>query len=244
MKLSLKTLSAALLGVSLVAAAASPDAVVEHEEGAVPTSLQILIDYTIDEYPDVTNSDVAEISNGEEISIRYEITNNEDQDVSVVGVSGAFRDPVTNEVRTNLTSSPIGPIAVAAGETQHFIQKLNVDLIADSYLLSPALFLTYDNDIKVVFPRGQLFTVSDIPISIFNPQLLLLEAILVASIAGFAYIGYSIWGKALFDTKVSKKKPLPPQGHSTGADSWLPEGHVAKKKSKLTQRTFEPTKKR
>lgn len=244
MKLTFKTIAAVLLGSTVVAAAAGSSAVVEHEEGSVPTTIQILIDYTIDEYPDVTNTDVAEITNGEDISIRYEVLNNEDQEINIVGVSGSFRDPVSNQVRTNLSSSPIGPVNIPPGESQKFIQKLNVDLIADNYLLSPALFFTFDDDVKVVFPRGQLITVTDLPISIFNPQLLLLEAILIASVAGFAYLGYSIWGKSLLETKVSKKKPVPPQGHSSGkADNWLPEGHITKKKSKLKQRTIEPTKK-
>ena len=101
----------------------------------------------------------------------------------------------------------------------------------------PQLFIAFDNDLKLVQARGQRTEVKDVPISIFDPQLLLLEAILLATFAGLGYVAYNIWGKRYFEGTALVNKPKrgasPPVASAKSVDSdWLPEGHLRQKKTK------------
>lgn len=211
------------------------------DQEKITTSINFLVDYIISEFPDISNADVAEFQNGEGITLKYTVTNNEDKQISIVGVGGAFRDPANGVIKTNLTSAAVGPVLVDAGQTANFEQTINLNLIADNYLLTPQVFIAYEEELKLIQARGQLATVNDIPLSIFNPQLLFLEAILLATIGALLYFAYEIWGKSYVEgtapvAKPTKKASSPSAPVSTGKagynSDWIPEGHLKQKKSR------------
>mmetsp|Transcript_1897 Transcript_1897/g.1865 ORF Transcript_1897/g.1865 Transcript_1897/m.1865 type:complete len:238 (+) Transcript_1897:51-764(+) len=234
MKLSFSIITA------LVAVASSAIAAPIDPEKATG-SINFVVDYKISELPEITNTDVAELTNGEAISLQYSVENNEDKEISIVGVGGSFRDPANGNIKTNLTGAAVGPVLVPAGEKASFIQKIEVNLVADNYLLTPQIFVAVEDDLKFIQARGQLASVNDLPISFFNPQLLFLEAILVATLGGILYVVYDIWGKKYIEgtapiIKTSKKASSPsPISVATGKSynsEWIPEAHLKQKKSK------------
>lgn len=234
MKLSFSVITALVaVATSAIAAPIDPEKATE--------SINFVVDYSISEFPQISNTDVAELTNGEDISLEYKVTNKEDKDISVVGLGGSFRDPANGNIKTNLTAAAVGPVLVAAGETTSFIQKIDLNLVADNYLLTPQIFVAVEDELKFIQARGQLASVKDVPISFFNPHLLFLEAILLATIGGVLYVVYDIWGKKYIEgtvpiSKPSKKSSSPsPVTVATGKSynsEWIPEGHLKQKKSK------------
>ncbi|CCG25630.1 hypothetical protein CORT_0C02550 [Candida orthopsilosis Co 90-125] len=208
-------------------------------------TVDILVDYHIKETPEVTKNDVASWTNGEEITLQYTINNNEESDVTVIGVTGQFLNPVTRQAVTNLTQGRIGPVAVAPGESAQFEQTINVNLVPNNYELVPQIFIVQGELVKVIPCRGQLASVLDKAISFFDPRLIFLEIVLLASFGGLIYLAYQIWGKnyikgtAPVKVKKSAKSPSPvvssSAGSSTGAGydvNWIPEGHLKQKRTK------------
>ncbi|CAI5758142.1 unnamed protein product [Candida verbasci] len=205
--------------------------------------VDIVIDYSIKENPEISKNDVATWTNGDEVTLEYILENQEKSDITIIGVTGQFQNPVTNQIVTNLTTGKIGPITVASGEAVKFDQKINVDLIASNYELIPQIFIAHEDLIKVIPCRGQLMQISDKSISLFDPRLLFLELVLLVSFIGLAYVVYEIWGKQYLKfnnsttVKVKKTAAKPAavsQGSTTsGYDvNWIPEGHLKAKKSK------------
>lgn len=221
------------LFVSAIAASLALSQAVELTPDAGVQDLRFPVSYVITEYPEVTHTDVAEFSNGETISLQYTATNNEDDKITIVGLGGAFRNPNNNEIRSNLSAQSVGPVILAPGESEVFVQKIPLDLLPDNYLLTPQLFIAFQDDLKLVQARGQLAIISDVPVSIFDPQLLVLEAILVVTFGGLFYAVYSIWGKSYFAGTAPTKKKVSEAAKSTAVDpNWFPESHIKQKKTK------------
>lgn len=201
-------------------------------------SIKFLIDYDIKEYPEVSNTNVAELKNGEVITLQYNAVNNEEEDITVVGVGGTFRNPANNKIVTNLTAATIGPIVIKSGESVAFDQKVNLELVPDNYMLTPQVFIAYKEELKLIQTRGQLASVNDVPISFFNPQLLFLELIIGLTLAGFGYFAWLVWGQAYFQgtSPIRSKKISAPIAVSTGSktvnEDWLPPNHLQNKKKK------------
>lgn len=235
MKFSLPIV-ATFLG-AFAAGAFAADSEASQDTTGQTMTLQFAVDYSIPHLPNVGPRDLAEVYNGEEFSIAYSFTNNEDKDISIVGVGGAFHDVKTGAIKSNLTASPIEAVTVTPGESGSFSHKISLNLVPEEYILVPQLFIAFDNDLKLVQARGQRTEVKDVPVSIFDPQLLLLETILLATFAGLAYVAYNIWGKRYFEGTTLVNKPKrgasPPVATAKSVDSdWLPEGHLRQKKTK------------
>ncbi|KAI5952873.1 IRC22 [Candida jiufengensis] len=230
----------------ITALSASIASVVGYETTGKQT-VDILIDYNIKETPEITQKDVANWVNGDDITIQYTVNNNEQEEITVIGVTGSFTNPVTNQVVTNLTQGRIGPIPIAPGGSEIFEQKISVDLIPNNYELIPQVFIVHEELIKVLPCRGQLASIIDKSISFFDPRLIFLEIVLLASLFGLIYLAYEIWGKNYLKgtapVKVVKVKKTgvstdPAVSTTTGATNttydvnWIPEGHIKQKKTK------------
>ncbi|CAK9439520.1 uncharacterized protein LODBEIA_P36200 [Lodderomyces beijingensis] len=211
--------------------------------------VDILIDYSITQTPELTRNDVAEWINGDEVTIEYHVNNNEAEEITVIGVTGQFTNPVTNEVVTNLTQGRVGPLTIAPGTSGSFKQNIGIDLVPDNYELVPQVFIAHQDLIKVIPCRGQLASVSDKVISFLDPRLIFLELVLLASLGGVAYLAYEIWGKKYLHgvsaAKAKKTQVSAPASAGAGAGAgagastasgynvdWLPEGHLKQKKTK------------
>lgn len=209
------------------------------EESDPAAVLKFNVDYTIKEHPEIAPTDVVDLFNGDTITLDYTVSNDEDEQLAIVGVAGSFRDPATNEINTNITAASVGPIVLEPGMSHKFSQSINLNLYPNNYILSPVLFVSRGDAFVTATPRPQLASVSDTPISMFNPQLLFLEIVLLATFAGIGYLLYESFGKAYFKGTAPTKKPVKtptasspaPEGKSYDS-SWIPEGHIKKTKKK------------
>lgn len=199
-------------------------------------------DYTIKERPDATATDVVSLYNGDSVTLGYTVSNEDDEQVAILGVGGSFKDSKTQEINTNITSASVGPIILEPGQSQQFSQVINVNLQPDAYILSPLLYITHGEEFMTVSPRPQWTTVADAPISFFNPQLLFLELVLVLTFGGIGYVLYDLFGKKYFKGTATgpSKKVSASSGASTAAPSdgksydasWIPQGHIKQTKKK------------
>ncbi|EER35196.1 conserved hypothetical protein [Candida tropicalis MYA-3404] len=214
-----------------------------YETSGKPHTVDILIDYSIKETPELSQNDVANWVNGDKYTLEYVVSNNEETEIAVVGVTGQFKNPVTNQIVTNLTTGQVGPITVAPGESIKFEQIVDVDLMANNYELFPYVFVAHDDLIKVIPCRGQLTSVVDATISFFDPRLILLELVLLVTFGAAAYFIYEIWGKQYLKGTAPVKVPARKSGSTVskkGAsatasgfdESWIPEAHLKKNKKK------------
>ena len=229
----------------LTALTATIATVAGYETSGKPHTVDILIDYSIKETPEISQTDVANWVNGQKYTLEYVVNNNEETEIAVVGVTGQFKNPVTNQIVTNLTTGQVGPITVAPGESIKFEQIVDVDLIPDNYELIPHVFVAHDDLIKVIPCRGQLASIVDAAVSFFDPRLIFLELVLLATFGGIAYFVYEIWGKQYLRGTAPVKVPVKksgspvavkeasPVGSASGFDeSWIPEAHLKKNKKK------------
>jgi len=239
----------AALGLASIVScsSAAPELHPEDNEGGhyVDTKQELVpfnyeIGYEINGKP---TADVIELYNGEEITLNYTFINNEDIEVSVVGVGGNFANPATGEVVANISDAKIGPITIPPGEAKVFNQRVGINLPMNNYLLTPGLYVVRESSLALLGAKTQLAIVSEPPISFFSPQLLFLEFLLVATIGVGIYFVYITYGVNYFQT-TAKTGSAPVRSTTTGSgdsrpritttasgkkvvdESWLPEHHV------------------
>lgn len=215
----------------------------EENEGGhyVDTNEQLPFNYQIGyNIAGKPQSDVVEFFNGEEITLNYTLVNNEDLEVNVVGVGGNFANPTNGQVLANISDAKIGPIAIQPGEAKVFSQRIGINLPANNYLLTPGLYVVRDSSLALLGAKTQLAIVSEAPISLFSPQLLFLEFLLVATLGVGVYFVYTNFGAAYFNTvaktgapatKESSERPkitTTASGRKVVDESWLPENHIKK----------------
>ena len=62
-----------------------------YETSGKPHTVDILIDYSIKETPELSQNDVANWVNGDKYTLEYVVSNNEETEIAVVGVTGQFK---------------------------------------------------------------------------------------------------------------------------------------------------------
>lgn len=204
-------------------------------DNALGTELENFdLDYSIEEYPDIAYNDVAEMDVGEQIKLLHNFSNRENKDITIVGLGGAFRDAITGEPLVNLTSTTVGPIIIPPGESSIIGQKINLDFGGGNFLLSPRVFVAFNDEVKVVQARPQLTVIKEKPLSFFDPQLMFLEVLLLLATG----IGLYVAVPSIF----SEKKVSPVQEKSTkstGFDpSWVPSHHQHTQKKSKTRKAY------
>ncbi|PVH14268.1 uncharacterized protein CXQ87_002396 [Candidozyma duobushaemuli] len=157
------------------------------------------LDYSIEEYPDIAYNDVAEMDVGEQIKLLHNFSNRENKDITIVGLgvllgtrsSGASCEPYINYCE----SSIIG-------------QKINLDFGGGNFLLSPRMFVAFNDEVKVVQARPQLTVIKEKPLSFFDPQLLFLEVLLLLATGIGLYLAVpSIFSQNQKKVSQSKRNP-------------------------------------
>lgn len=194
------------------------------------------LDYIIEEYPEVSHNGVVEMNQGEQISLSYTLSNHEDTDIIVVGLGGAFRDAVNGESIVNLTSTSVGPIVVPPGESSVIHQKLTPNIGGGNYLLSPHVFVAFNDEVKVIQARPQLSIVKEINLSYLNPQLLFLECLFLI-IAGLCFY-FAI--PNIFSRNQKNKYPTTkkPSTSSVFDPSWVPSHHQLTQRKSKTRKAY------
>ncbi|ODQ44829.1 hypothetical protein PICMEDRAFT_26884, partial [Pichia membranifaciens NRRL Y-2026] len=157
-----------------------------------------LIDYEISFKEDKEAGVIGDLYNGETIELAYNFRSLEPSEVSIVGVGGELLDPVTGISLANITASQIGPIAVENNQLVNFTQRVGINMEPRKYLLVPAIYIVYQDQFMLLGSTNKLVNIVDPKISLFNPQLLVAELILGATVAGIVYLAYNAFaGKYL-----------------------------------------------
>lgn len=195
--------------------------------------------YVIQEYPDAKDSEVVQMWQGQEINVLHTITNREESDLTVVGLGGSFRDPITGAFKVNLTSNSVGPVVLGPGETAEVGQTINLDFLPGNYFLAPQVYVAFQDELKVIQARAQLTVLKEVPISFFNPQLLFLEALLVAIVGGVAYFLYPAFFQSYFNGTAPITKSKAASAKASGFDpSWVPSHHQATQRKSKTRKAY------
>ena len=71
--------------------AATIATVAGYETTGSKQTVDILIDYIIKETPELSQNDVANWENGDTVTLQYVVNNNEESEITVVGVTGQFK---------------------------------------------------------------------------------------------------------------------------------------------------------
>ena len=71
--------------------AATITTVAGYETTGSKQTVDILIDYIIKETPELSQNDVANWENGDTVTLQYVVNNNEESEITVVGVTGQFK---------------------------------------------------------------------------------------------------------------------------------------------------------
>lgn len=214
------------------------------------------IDYTISFKEDIESGIILDIFNGETIELAYTFSSLEPTEVSIVGLGGELLDPITGENMANITASQIGPVNVLNNQTTNFTQRVGINLEDGQYLLVPAIYIVYQDQFMMLGSKNKIINVIEPSISIFNPQLIISELILLASFAAIIYYIYitfaakylsGILPSSLLPTDKKSKKYSSSSNSSSNSsttasasssnvhsDSWLPDSHkkLSKKQKK------------
>lgn len=172
--------------------------------------------YFIKEQPHLAPSDVASWQNTNVYTLTWEVTNQEEEPITLVGAGGSFRSPGSFDIVQNATAAPVGPLVVEAGQSASFEQPVDVDIVPGNYAFTPQVFFAFNNQLKIVQARPQLLEVSDKPLSLLDPQLLFIELIVGGIVAAAAFSTYQSLGQT--------KKPAAPV-----KSDWLPKAHKKKR---------------
>lgn len=254
---SIITLSACVFAADAVEEASPEAAEIVTDPNFVPSPekpFNFLIDYEISFKEDKEAGVIGDLYNGETIELAYNFRSLEPSEVSIVGVGGELLDPVTGISLANITASQIGPIAVENNQLVNFTQRVGINMEPRKYLLVPAIYIVYQDQFMLLGSTNKLVNIVDPKISLFNPQLLVAELILGATVAGIVYLAYNAFaGKYLAGVlpesllPVDKKKKRASKGASGDVkeqttaskadyESWLPDSHknlTKKSKKKL-----------
>ncbi|KAF3986039.1 hypothetical protein FT663_04650 [Candidozyma haemuli var. vulneris] len=219
-----------ILGTLFCAPAAFSEEI--YDESTATELNDFELDYVIEEYKEVAHDSVAEMNSGEQIKLLYTLRNNEETDITIVGVGGSFKSLLTGDSIANLTSSAVGPVVVPPEGSSSIGQRITLDLEAGNYILSPQVFVAYKDELKAIQARSQLLVVKDAPLSLLDPQLLFLEVLLVV----VGIIALQFRSPHLFEfSKGSRATSQPKPRESSKFDpEWIPKHHQAtQQKSKM-----------
>lgn len=135
----------------------------------------------------------------------------------------------------NLTSSTVGPIVISPGDSASVGQRITFDFEAGNYLLSPRIFVAFNEELKVIQSRSQLVVLKDVPLSFFDPHFLFLELLLVIACLVFAYLfAPNMLQTSKFVSATSARSSDP-----TNYDpEWVPQHHQITQSRKRARKTY------
>lgn len=204
--------------VGLSALFANADIEIENNAES-PKIANFDVTYGIAEKDSAAASSFLEFNIGETATLSYSFTNKEDQDVAIVGVGGNVISLENGEIAANITKADIGPLSLAINETTEFQQMVKLNLDEGEYYLLPNIFVTKGEDLMRVGANPSLLRVLPPPMSLFNPQFLFIQLILLSIVGGLSYFFINTRSSAV---KPSKGKAAPIKVD----ESWIPKNHI------------------
>lgn len=210
-----------ILSKFVSAAEIEADELVESTEQ--PNFVNLDVSYEILEKPKFSFDTPIEFTTEEIATFNLTFLNNEDSNVTVVGLAGSVVDAITGYEVANVTAQELGPFNVAINGSANFQAPIQLNLPEGSFFLAPILFVVKADEVMKVGIRPLSIFISPPPLSFFNPGFLSVQVLLGLIIVGSTYLVVnSKNGKQGSKSKSTKKgaadkKPVD--------DSWLPSIH-------------------
>ncbi|AMD20743.1 HDL001Cp [Eremothecium sinecaudum] len=183
-----------------------------------PNVAQFQIEYVIAEKPGFDYNTVTEFEKNENATLKFTFTNNEEVNVTVIGIGGAIIDANSQQAVANITEVNIGQLHVEVNGTIRFNQILNLALAEGDYYLLPNIFVVKEDELMRVATGPSVIKINPPPMSFFNPKFLAVQLAIWSVIGVSSY--YALLSRPK-RTKVSKKN-VPIRKID---ESWLPDVH-------------------
>ncbi|CAH2350830.1 increased recombination centers protein 22 [[Candida] railenensis] len=230
MKFSSSIVFTALAFLSLTAASD------EEKKASGAMQLDIYVDYVLEDQPTVGADELASFLNGETAVLKYSMASRDENNVTVVGAGGTLRHPTTHEILYNLTAEALDPmISIKPNSSYEFQKSFEVDFEPANYILAPEIYIVVAGVIKSVPIRNQRLIITNVPLSLFDPQLVFLVAVLVAILGASTWFVYNQFGTSpAARLKHSKERRSSAVAPGKFDSDWIPEEHL--KKAKRTKK--------
>lgn len=177
------------------------------------------ITYEILEKPKINFNVPTEFVADETATFNITFQNNEDTNVTVVGLSGSVIDAMVGYEVANISARELGPFNVAVNETLNFQAPIQLTLPEGPFFLAPILFIVKADEVmKVGIPPLSIF-ISPPPLSFLNPGFLSVQILLGLIIVGITYLAVNFKKQGGRNTKKRFTKTRPVD------ENWLPSIH-------------------
>lgn len=203
---------------------------VENDQVSGPRkSVNYTIDFTVFESTEGDGIEVPFIVEFDEVThLNYTFVNNEDHNVTLIGLSGYVVDVDTQERLANLTDGRLGPALVQPGANLSFSHPFQLNIEEGYYYLSPILHVVIDGaeqPIGVTVPQKVIDLLPG-PVSFFNMNFL--SIVLTCGI--MCLTTYSSYKKANAKTNNNKQelKKLAKTA-KIDKDEWVPKEYKKQK---------------
>ncbi|EJS44025.1 YEL001C [Saccharomyces arboricola H-6] len=207
-----------LSGLS-AATSANDSESIEQEQGVVeavaPPSINIEVEYDVLGKESEDSNEPLEFFAEDIVSLAYNVTNWEDTNVTIVGVTGTIVMYPQGYPVANITAANVGPYEMEVNGTSNFGQDVTLKLPEGQYFLVPFLLASKSEEMVRIAARPTLFEIVSPPISFFNPQFLSVQIILLAIVGGISYY----YMKSKTQQRPTKKSVTDKRVD----ESWLPE---------------------
>lgn len=181
-----------------------------------PNLINLDVSYHIDERPGADLNEAMEFALEDFVTFNFNFQNNEDVNITVVGISGSvLTNPGGYEI-ANITAQEVGPFEVAVNESIQFQTRIQLNLPEGSFFLAPLLFTVKDEELLKVGIRPLPVYVSPPPMSFFNPSFISVQVIFGLVVVA---ISYSVFNRKKQSIKKTKKSTSPKKVDET----WLPD---------------------
>ncbi|KAF5099604.1 hypothetical protein D0Z03_000978 [Geotrichum reessii] len=188
-------------------------------------------------------SKTPDLVNGQEATVNFTVTNGEDFPVQIAVFGGSFVYPGADTAYANLDRTPISDLTVEANSVKWFVRSIKPTLPPTDFDLHFSFIVGYENRFVTVPVPPVSVTISDPPISAWDPKLLFVQVILGGVVMALGYYLSNTYVLPYFVDPAERKKATTvtkkneSNANTQGYDeSWIPKHHLTgvSKKSRKT----------
>jgi hypothetical protein len=174
-----------------------------------------------------------DLVNGQETTVNFTVTNNEDYPVQVAAFGGYFSYPGKATPYANLTKTALSDVTVEGNSVKSFITNVKPTLPPTDFDLYFNFIVGYERQFSSVSIRPISVTISDPPISAWDPKLLFVQAILGGAVMILGYYLSNTYILPYFVDPAESKKAAADAYKKASAskaqsydESWIPKHHL------------------
>lgn len=190
-----------------------------HNEGSSePQFVNIDVTYDILEKPGLKFDQPLEFSAEEFATFNFTVKNNEDYNLTVIGISGNVVSNPGGLPVANITAQSVGPYEIPINGTLYFQTAIQLILPEGAFFVAPFIGILKDENAMRLGIRPLSVFVLPPAMSFFNPGFLSVQIIMGLLIAGITYLFMNS------NKRVAKRSKTPSKPNVLD-ESWLPNTH-------------------